>query len=80
MASTIQKKLFFESEEGVWLRNELTQMVKNTGYNTRSTYTAVSSDELLFIDKHMNYMSNYPNLNHRQYLSNLKLKTKTNAR
>ncbi len=80
MSSTIQKKLFFESEEGIWLRNELTQMVKSTDYNTRSTYTALSSDELLFIDKHMNYMSNYPSLNYKQYLSNLKLKTKLKAR
>jgi hypothetical protein len=80
MASTTQKKLFFESEEGVWLRDELTRMAKSASYNTRSTYTATSSDELLFVDKHMNYMSNYPGINHRQYISNLKLKTKTSSR
>jgi len=76
MSSPIQKKLFFESEEGVWLRNELLSMVKSSDYNTRSTYTTQSSDQLLFVDKHMNYMSNYPNINRKQYLSNLKLKTK----
>jgi len=76
MASTTQKKSFFESEDGLWLRSELTRMVESGQYNTRSTYTSASVDELLFIDKHMNYMSNYPNINHRQYISNLKLKTK----
>lgn len=76
MASTTQKKIFFESEEGVWLRSELTRMVESGDYNTRSTYTAASVDKLLFIDKHMNYISNYPNIDHRQYISNLKLKTK----
>jgi hypothetical protein len=79
MASPVQKKLFFESEEGVWLRNELTLMTTNGDYNARSTYTAASADKLLFVDKHMNYMSNYPNMNHRQYLSNLKLKTRTHS-
>jgi hypothetical protein len=76
MPSTIQRKMFFESEEGTWLRDELVSMVKSSDYNTRSTYTALSNDELLFVDKHMNYMSNFPNINRRQYLSNLKLKTK----
>jgi hypothetical protein len=76
MSSPTQRKTFFESSEGIWLRSELIAMVASTDYNTRSTYTALSNDALLFVDKHMNYMSNYPNLNHRQYLSNLKLKTK----
>jgi hypothetical protein len=76
MANTIQKKIFFESDEGVWLRNELARMVESGNYNTRSTYTAASTDKLLFIDKHMNYISNYPNIDRRQYVSNLKLKTK----
>jgi hypothetical protein len=79
MASTIQKKIFFESEEGIWLRNELARMVESGDYNTRSTYTTASADKLLFIDKHMNYISNYPNIDSRQYLSNIKLKTKNRA-
>lgn len=73
---TSKKRAFFTSKEGEWLRDELVAMVRNTQYNTKPTYTTISDDELLFVDKHMNYVSSYPNINPRQYLSNLKLKTK----
>lgn len=73
---TSKKRVFFASEEGEWLRSELIAMAKSAQYNTKSTYTTISEDELLFVDKHMNYVSSYPNINAKQYLSNLKLKTK----
>lgn len=76
MRSTAQKKLFFESPEGRALRQELTEIFNDPAHNTKSTYTAASLDRLSFIDKHMNYMGNFPDMNHRQYVSNIKLMTR----
>lgn len=51
--------------------------MSNSGeYNTRTLYSASVNDSQTFIDKHMKYMSLYPNLNYKQYVSNLKLMTK----
>lgn len=57
------------------LRVELIKMTHDGNYNTRSTYSTSDKDGLTFVDKHMKYMSLYPNLNHKQYVMNLKLKT-----
>lgn len=67
---------FFESEEGVTLRKELLKMAKSEQYNTRSMYSTHDQNGLSFVDKHMKYMSLYPNLNRFQYVLNLKLMTK----
>ena len=69
-------KSFFESEEGITLRDELIKMVKSDDYNAKTKYSTLSESGLSFVDKHMNYMSLYPNLNCSQYVSNLKLMTK----
>lgn len=69
-------KSFFKSEEGKLLRQELIRMTQNKLYNTRTTYSTCDANGLSFVDKHMRYMSQYPNLNYSQYVSNLKLITK----
>lgn len=71
-------KSFTESEEGKLLRQTLTEMTQNKQYNTRTTYSTNDANGLSFVDKHMRYMSQYPNLNYAQYVSNLKLITKQN--
>jgi hypothetical protein len=76
MARSNQVKLFLASEDGLWLKKELESMVSDPGYNTRSTYTTAAVGEQTFVDKHMEYMCRFPYINHRQYVSNLKLKTK----
>lgn len=58
------------------LRDELTRMAQSVEYNTRTMYSTSDKDGLTFVDKHMKYMSLYPNLNHHQYVVNLKLMTK----
>lgn len=69
-------KAFFESEIGKLLRQELIEMTQSEKYNTRSTYSVHAADGMNFVDKHMKYMSQFPNLNTNQYVSNLKLMTK----
>src|SRR6201993_1828478 len=58
------------------LREELLAMVKSPEYNTRPIYSTVESEGSQFVEKHMNYMSDFRNMDHWQYVSNLKLKTK----
>lgn len=68
--------MFFQSEEGIELRRELTGMAESKDYNTRTMYSTSEKDGMSFVDKHMKYMSLYPNLNCQQYVQNLKLMTK----
>lgn len=58
------------------LREELVSMVESPEYNTRSIYSTIGSDGSNFVERHMNYMSGFPSMNHLQYVQNLKLKTK----
>lgn len=51
-------------------------MTRSVEYNTQAMYSVAEKDGMSFIDKHMRYMSQYPNLNHRQYIQNLKLMTR----
>jgi hypothetical protein len=58
------------------LRVQLIEMTHDEKYNTNTTYSTSDKDGLTFVEKHMRYMSLYPNLNFEQYMSNLRLKTK----
>ncbi|AHB42544.1 hypothetical protein RAAC3_TM7C00001G0702 [Candidatus Saccharibacteria bacterium RAAC3_TM7_1] len=51
-------------------------MVKSQQYNTRTMYSAQDVNGLGFVEKHMRYMSQFPNLDCLQYVSNLKMMTK----
>ena len=51
-------------------------MTLGSEYNTRTTYSTSDKEGLTFTDKHMKYMSLYPNLNRQQYVQNLKLMTR----
>jgi hypothetical protein len=69
-------KQFFVSEKGVLLRDELVKMTKSKQYNTKSMYSTTDKTGRTFVDKHMIYMSQYPTLNHQQYISNLRVMTR----
>lgn len=69
-------KIFFESEAGKLLRQELLEMAQSEDYNTRTMYSTQDTNGLSFVDKHMKYMSQFPELQCNQYVSNLKLMTK----
>ena len=75
-AINTRTKIFFESEQGKTLRDELTKMAKSKNYNTNTMYSTYDPNGMSFIDKHMKYMSQYPTLNYNQYVSNLKVMTK----
>lgn len=69
-------KSFTESEAGKLAHDELTKMAKSGKYNMRTMYSTYDTNGMSFVDKHMKYMSQYPNLDYAQYVSNLKLMTK----
>lgn len=70
----ISKSDFLKSEKATLLRNELQEMADSPQYNTR-VITLIDSDASYFVEKHMNYMSNHLNMDHSQYVKNIKLMT-----
>jgi hypothetical protein len=69
-------KAFSESEQGIRIRKELVSMARSKEYNTSTSYSTFDPKGLGFVEKQMKYMSQYPNMNHAQYVSNLKIMTK----
>lgn len=72
------KRQFLISELADSLREDLQAMVDDPQYNTqlRYSYAAVGADGSGFVVKHIEYMSNHLQMDHKQYVSNLKLMTK----
>lgn len=70
------KSEFLRSELAKTLRKELQEMVDNPSYNTHTRYSVLSPDGSHFVERHMEYMSGYLQMDHMQYVSNLKLMTK----
>lgn len=66
---------FLRSEVATELRKELTEMIDSPLYNTHVT-TLIDSDPSYFVEKHMKYMSDHLEMDHFQYVRNLKLMTK----
>lgn len=78
MALSIRTKEFLDSALASEIRDELTRMMNDAGYNTRSKYSALAKGDILFVDKHMAYLSVHLDVNPEHYLSNLRLMTKYN--
>jgi len=75
--TTQRAKDFLTSPEGLAAHADLLEMESDKGYKTIATYSPSSEDGvLLFIDKHMNYLSSHAGVNATQYVSNLRLITK----
>lgn len=73
MSTSLSRREFLKSEEATSLREELQKMVDDPQYNTMVRYSENKSE---FVQKHMEYMSKYPTMNHSQFVSNLRLMTK----
>lgn len=78
MATSVKTKDFLASQQADDIRTELTRMMNDPSYNTRSTYSAAAKGDVLFVDKHLNYLSLHLSIDPEQYLSNLRLITKYN--
>lgn len=80
MASTKRTIAFYASEEAAKIKQTLLEMLKDSKYNTKSSYTANSEEypdnEIPFVDKHMSYLNTHPSVDYEHYLANLRLITK----
>lgn len=76
MTTYTRLKAFQESEHGGVVRKELIKMAMSEDYNTVAIYSVNDPTGLSFVDRQMRYMSQYPAMNHIQYISNLKIKTR----
>ena len=74
-SSGATKNSFLISEKADALREELLEMVSSPLYNTHVA-TSFDSDVAYFAEKHIKFMSNHLNMDHSQYVKNLKLMTK----
>lgn len=80
MTSVQSKQSFLRSDKAEVLRRMLVDMTKSPVYNTHIQGIIDRPDEVRFVEKHMNYMSGFPTMDHMQYVSNLKLMTKIQGR
>lgn len=71
---------FYDSEEGLEIKRTLQLMDSDSTYNTVASYSADAvrylNNLMPFVDKHMEYLNVHPATNARQYISNLRLKTR----
>jgi len=73
---TLKQQEFMKSEAAMLARVELKLMLTDPKYNTQNGYSARSAKEVLFVDKHIQYLCDHPKLDPRHYIMNLKLITK----
>lgn len=78
---TIRRKSdFFDSEEGIRVRQALIDMESDNDFNTEAGYSAntevYANNRIPFVDKHMKYLSENQAVDLNQYLSNLRLMTR----
>lgn len=76
MKSHISAQKFLASAEAEVVRQDLIEMTKSPLYNTKSSYTTTSVEDMTFVDKHMRYLSKYVNIDPQQYVANLRLMTR----
>lgn len=74
---TEYRRQFLASEEAVTVREQLEAMLRDPAYNTQSFYTPYQTENQSFVDRHLAYLSDHPKLKVSEYMSNLRLKTKT---
>ncbi len=76
MAKSLSAQRFLDSEEAVAIRGTLKEMMDDPEFNTKSMYSSTAGGDVLFVDKHMDYLSQHTSLNVDHYLSNLRLMTR----
>jgi len=76
MAKSLSAQRFLDSKEALLIRDTLSNMMTDPEFNTRSMYSPAAGGDVLFVDKHMEYLSQHTTLNVEHYLSNLRLMTR----
>lgn len=79
MAKSLSAQRFLDSPEAIEIRVTLREMMTNPSFNTKSMYSPSAGGDVLFVDKHMDYLSQHTTLNVNHYLSNLRLMTRVRS-
>lgn len=75
-ASRRLQQIFISSEAAVELREELMAMENDPAFNTTSSYVPRMNGEISFCEKHFTFMSTHLDIQPRDYMNNLRLKTR----
>lgn len=70
------QQAFISSEAAIELRDELIAMENDPTFITSSTYMPTIKTEISFCDKHFAYMSTHQDIQPRDYMNNLRLRTR----
>jgi len=76
MTKSLGAQRFLDSTEAKEIRLILEEMMTDENFNTKSMYSSAAGGDVLFVDKHMEYLSQHTSLNVTHYLSNLRLMTR----
>ena len=76
MTKSLGAQRFLDSDEAKEIRVILEEMMTDANFNTKSMYSSAAGGDVLFVDKHMEYLSQHTTLNVSHYLSNLRLMTR----
>lgn len=76
MAKSLSAQRFLDSKEADEIRETLKAMMADPEFNTKSMYSPTAGGDVLFVDKHIEYLSQHTGLNVAHYLSNLRLMTR----
>lgn len=80
MATTSKKQDFFETAEGIEIKEMLINMTTSSQYATGSSYSPntveYENNRVPFIDKHMAFIRKNPQINPLHYIANLKILTR----
>ena len=76
MAKSLSAQRFLDSKEANEIRDILKEMMNDPEFNTKSMYSSTAGGDVLFVDKHIEYLSQHTSLNVSHYLSNLRLMTR----
>lgn len=79
MAKSLSAQRFLDSPEAEGIRETLEEMMKSPEFNTKSMYSPAAGGDVLFVDKHMEYLSQHSAVNVAQYISNLRLMTRVRS-
>jgi hypothetical protein len=70
------KKSFLISDVANDIKRQLLLMENDPTFATNSMYSPASEVEISFTDKHLTYLSAHPMVKPKEYMANLRLKTR----
>lgn len=76
------KRTFLASDAVAWAKQQLEELQNNDGYNTPShpVYSVADAEDVSFVDWHIQYLWEHPQIGVVDYIANVRLKTRLGNR